>query len=70
MTGKKELYDIFELIYPVGIIIELATNANPKDLFGIGEWEQIKDRFILAAGDSYTAGNTGGSNNISINNTT
>ena len=70
MTGKKELYDIFELIYPVGIIIELATNANPKDLFGIGEWEQIKDRFILAAGDSYTAGNTGGSNNISINTTT
>lgn len=60
MTGQKELYDIFELIYPVGIIIELATNANPKDLFGIGEWEQIKDRFILAAGDSYTAGNTGG----------
>lgn len=70
MTGKKELYDIFELIYPVGIIIELATNANPKDLFGIGEWEQIKDRFILAAGDSYTAGKTGGSNNISINATT
>ena len=60
MTGQKELYDIFELIYPVGIIIELATNANPKDLFGIGEWEQIKDRFILAAGDSYAAGNTGG----------
>lgn len=60
MTGQKELYDIFELIYPVGIIIELATNANPKNLFGIGEWEQIKDRFILAAGDSYAAGNTGG----------
>lgn len=60
MTGQKELYDIFELIYPVGIIIELATNTNPKDLFGIGEWEQIKDRFILAAGDSYAAGNTGG----------
>lgn len=60
MTGQKELYDIFELIYPVGIIIELATSANPKDLFGIGEWEQIKDRFILAAGNSYTAGSTGG----------
>lgn len=60
MIGQKELYDIFELIYPVGIIIELATNTNPKDLFGIGEWEQIKDRFILAAGDSTTAGSTGG----------
>jgi len=39
MVGSKELYDIFEVIYPVGIIIELATDANPKDLFGIGEWE-------------------------------
>lgn len=53
--------ELFNLIYPIGIIIELATNANPKDLFGIGEWEQIKDRFILAAGDSTTAGSTGGS---------
>lgn len=66
MTGQKELYDIFELIYPVGIIIELATNANPKDLFGIGEWEQIKDRFILAAGDNTTAGNTGGSETTTL----
>lgn len=39
MTGQKELYDIFELIYPIGIIIELATNTNPKDLFGIGKWK-------------------------------
>jgi len=28
-------------------------------LFG-GTWEQIADRFLLAAGSSYTAGNTGG----------
>lgn len=61
MTGKKELYDIFEVIYPVGIIIDLTVPTNPKDLFGIGEWEQIKDCFLLAAGDSYTAGNKGGS---------
>lgn len=66
MTGQKELYDIFELIYPVGIIIELATNANPKDLFGIGEWEQIKDRFILAAGDSYAVNSTGGSETTTL----
>lgn len=32
-TTYTELFDLF---YPVGIIIELATNANPKDLFGIG----------------------------------
>lgn len=66
MVGSKELYDIFEVIYPVGIIIELATDANPKDLFGVGEWEQIKDRFILAAGDDTTAGNTGGSETTTL----
>lgn len=60
MTGKKELYDIFEVIYPVGIIIDLTVPTNPKDLFGIGEWEQIKDCFLLAAGDNYTAGSKGG----------
>lgn len=64
MIGSKELYDVFEVIYPVGIIIELATDANPKDLFQIGEWEQIKDKFILAAGDSATAGSTGGQDTI------
>lgn len=29
-------------------------------LFGFGEWEQIKDTFLLSAGDTYTAGSTGG----------
>lgn len=34
--------------------------TSPAELFG-GTWEQIKDRFILAAGDTYAAGSTGGS---------
>lgn len=33
--------------------------TSPASLFG-GTWEQIKDRFILAAGDTYAAGSTGG----------
>ncbi len=36
------------------------TNTNPGTLFG-GTWTQIKDRFILAAGDVYHNGDTGGS---------
>ena len=27
---------------------------------GGGTWERIKDRFLLAAGDTYTSGSTGG----------
>lgn len=33
--------------------------TDPGTLFG-GTWEQIKDRFLLAAGDTYSAGSTGG----------
>lgn len=36
-----------------------VNSTNPSLLFG-GAWEQLKDRFLLGAGDSYTAGNTGG----------
>ena len=34
--------------------------TNPKTLLGFGTWEQIKDRFLLAAGTTYKAGATGG----------
>ena len=33
--------------------------TSPASFIG-GTWEQIKDRFILAAGDTYASGSTGG----------
>lgn len=45
--------------YPVGSLYMSAEATSPAELFG-GTWEQIKDRFILAAGDTYAAGSTGG----------
>lgn len=45
--------------YPVGSLYMSAETTSPASLFG-GTWEQIKDRFILAAGDTYAAGSTGG----------
>ena len=50
----------FDKIYPIGSIYISAAGINPKELFGFGEWVRIKDRFILAAGDTYAAGSTGG----------
>lgn len=50
----------FNLIYPVGSIYMSTNNTNPSLLFG-GTWEQLENRFLLGAGSSYTAGNTGGS---------
>lgn len=45
--------------YPIGSIYMSVNETNPTEIFG-GEWEQIKDRFLLSAGDTYTAGKTGG----------
>ena len=48
-----------DLIYPIGAIYLSVSATNPAILFG-GKWEQIKDRFLLAAGDIYAIGTTGG----------
>lgn len=48
------------LAYPVGSYYWSSVSTSPATLFG-GTWEQVKDKFILAAGDTYTAGATGGS---------
>lgn len=47
-------------IYPVGSIYMSVNNVNPSTIFG-GTWQQIKDRFLLACGDTYSNGATGGS---------
>lgn len=50
---------LFDIVYPVGAIYMSVSETSPAILFG-GTWEQIQNRFLLAAGSSYTAGNTGG----------
>ena len=50
---------LFDIVYPVGSIYMSVSSTSPASLFG-GTWEQIQNRFLLAAGSSYTAGNTGG----------
>ena len=50
---------ILDLAHPIGSYYWSADLTDPGELFG-GTWERIKDRFILAAGDTYTAGSTGG----------
>ena len=46
-------------IYPVGSIYMSVNATDPARLFG-GAWERIKERFLLGAGDTHTAGSTGG----------
>lgn len=46
-------------MYPVGSIYQSVNPTDPAELFG-GTWERIKDVFMMAAGDTYKAGSTGG----------
>lgn len=55
-----DINSLIDIIYPVGSIYFSANNVSPSLLFG-GTWEQIKDRFLLSAGDTYGVGTTGGS---------
>lgn len=51
---------IINMVYPIGSYYYTSNgNFNPNYVFG-GRWEQIKDRFILAAGDKYKEGQYGG----------
>lgn len=56
-AANKEYVDM--KLYPVGAIYMSADSTSPASLFG-GTWEQLKDRFLLGAGDTYAAGDTGG----------
>lgn len=56
---------LVDVIYPVGSIYMSVNAADPSTLFG-GTWTQIKDTFLLAAGNSHTAGSEGGAESQTI----
>ncbi len=64
INGKTFL----DLVYPIGSVYTSTVDTSPASMFG-GTWEQIEDRFLLAAGNTYTAGTTGGEaeHTLSIN---
>lgn len=55
----RELQNQINEIYPVGSVYLAMNDISPASIFG-GVWEKIKDKFLLASGDSYTLGATGG----------
>ena len=59
--GGKTLTQIFDALYPVGCIYQSTVSTNPAELFGVGTWEAIQGRFLLAeSGATYLAGEMGG----------
>ena len=64
-SSTVKVTSIVDLIYPIGSLYWSSKSTNPSDLFG-GTWVQIKDKFILAKGDSDTVNATGGHKTKSI----
>ena len=52
--------DILAMVYPVGSIYMSVNSTNPSTFITGTTWVQLKDRFLLAAGDTYSAASTGG----------
>ena len=65
LTNDGLKKSLLNFIYPVGSLYWSSKSTNPAELFG-GTWTQIKDKFILAAGDTYVNGSTGGSDSITL----
>lgn len=53
-------------IYPIGSIYMSVNDVNPATIFG-GTWQRIKDKFLLASGDTYENGATGGEATHTLN---
>lgn len=68
-SGNNEVSDfekrIFLASHPPTTLYWTSDPRNPGDIYG-GTWKQIKDRFILAAGDTYSNGETGGNANTTL----
>ena len=58
-TQKIKWSSLLNKLWPVGSIYQSTSSTSPASFLG-GTWERIKDRFLLAAGDTYSAGSTGG----------
>ena len=52
--------EIIDLIYPVGSIYMSVNNVSPGTFLPGTTWEQIQDKFLLAAGTTYAGGRDGG----------
>ena len=56
-----------DIIYPVGsIYLTVDGMANPNTLFANTTWVRIKDTFLLASGDTYANGSTGGEAEVTL----
>lgn len=66
LSAYVQKSELLNMVYPVGALYMSTSSTSPATLFG-GTWERIKDRFILASGDTYTTvTGTGGAATVTL----
>lgn len=55
----RAIRQLYSDLYPIGSIYMSVNLVNPATIYG-GVWQQIKDTFLLAGGDTYAIGTQGG----------
>lgn len=66
VTGQVKSLGGSTYIPDIGYVWKSADPTCPAELYAGTTWAQIKDQAILAAGDTYTLGNSGGSTMATI----
>ena len=61
---QNQIDNLLQKVYPVGAIYMSVNSTSPATLFG-GTWVQLKDKFLLGAGGTYSNGATGGNASVS-----
>ena len=64
-VGAITRSDLLDAIYPVGSIYLSVSETSPAEIFG-GTWEKLRDRFLVGAGNKYSAGDTGGADSVAL----
>ncbi len=63
----KEIKDeVYDKVYPIGCYYWSSEPTNPEVLFS-GVWQQVKDVFVLAAGNEFSIGSQGGEKEHKLN---
>lgn len=60
-----QLQDTASKLYPVGSVYISFNATDPTTLFG-GTWVRMKDRMLMASGDTYAPNTTGGSATVTL----
>lgn len=58
--------NMINTIFPVGSIYMSVNNVSPQSFLPNTTWEQIQNRFLINAGNTRTAGSTGGNSTCTL----